>query len=164
MTSPSASYGLGTSLTPGRAVGCRRYTAEHVEKDGSRYGGIKRNGDAKSGRRNGSGRGPEGAPASTGAAGVEGAESESDAGVSEGAASAGGAGESDEEEGDSEEAAAALDLRPRLCRVTTAEGSTEMRSPGWSLVFGSRACQRIRQLWWAATRRAVRERDAPPAR
>lgn len=35
MTSPSASYGLGTSLTPGDAVGCRRYTAEQVENEGS---------------------------------------------------------------------------------------------------------------------------------
>lgn len=99
---------------------------------------MKRNGAAKSGRWNGSGR-------------AEGEEAEGE----EAAAAAGS--EAPEVEAD-ESASASADVAPAevsavadasplagcgRCRVTTAEGSTETKSPGCSFRFGSVICAYI---------------------
>ena len=43
---PSASYGVGISEYPGRAVGWRTYMAEQVGKEGSMYAGMNNQGEA----------------------------------------------------------------------------------------------------------------------
>src|SRR5258708_4360387 len=53
ITAPSASYGVGISEYPGRAVGWRTYTAEQVAKDTSMYAGIYNHGEPYWRRKNG---------------------------------------------------------------------------------------------------------------
>lgn len=100
------------------------------------YGGMKRKGAAKSGRWKGRGLGPAGVEGGGGrseaevSASVEGSDASADASPSA------AAGDSVEEEGEVE-AATPPSWGFGGCRVTTARGSTEIRSPGFRRMLGS---------------------------